>query len=153
MKVVKRVKPKGSHHKENFFLYIFNFVSIWDDLCQIIIQYTLNYTMLCVSYISVKLEKKPQTTTNINKPTKTGGVLNWAWSPYFVDHWSRGISTFLSLIPFLWPHFGSCSPTHLGITAFPLCLLSCYISILSLSIFPMKTSSISPTYTTQVSFL
>ena len=30
MRVVKRVNPKSSHHKEIFFNF-FNFVSLWDD--------------------------------------------------------------------------------------------------------------------------
>ena len=58
MKVVKRVNPKSSHHKEKvYFFYFFNVVSIWDDRCsliwkcddhcmmyvsQIIMLYTLN---------------------------------------------------------------------------------------------------------------
>ena len=56
MKVVKRVNPKSSHHKEKILLcYFFNFVSIWDDECplnvlwssfhdisQTIMLYTLN---------------------------------------------------------------------------------------------------------------
>ena len=35
MKVVKRVNPKSSHHKENFFFYFFNFMSIGNDGCSL----------------------------------------------------------------------------------------------------------------------
>ena len=64
MKVVKRKKPKISHHKENSPL--FNFVSIWDEGCllnlswqsfhdvsQIIMVYTLNsYSAVCQLHLN-----------------------------------------------------------------------------------------------------
>ena len=70
VKVVKRVNPKSSHHKNNF--YFFNFVSIWDDGCllnllcnhfmmnvrQIIMLYTLNLYCCVSNYISIKLDEK-----------------------------------------------------------------------------------------------
>ena len=65
MKVVKRVKPKSSHHKEKTFFYFFKFVSLWDDGCslnvllwsfhdvsQIIMLYNLNFYSAAYKYFS-----------------------------------------------------------------------------------------------------
>ena len=32
---VKRVNPKGAHHKESIFFYFFPFVSVWNDGCSL----------------------------------------------------------------------------------------------------------------------
>ena len=68
MKIVKKVNPKSSRHKEKeYFFYFFNFVSIWDDRCsltycdkhfmmyvgQIIMLYMLNlYSAVCQLYLN-----------------------------------------------------------------------------------------------------
>ena len=60
-KLLKRVNPKkSSHHKENFYFYFFNFISVWNDGCSLnilwysfhdihfIMLYTLNlYSAVC----------------------------------------------------------------------------------------------------------
>ena len=66
-KLLNRVNPKSSHHKEKtLFFYFFNFVSIWDDGCSlnllwssfrdishIIMLYTLNsYSAVYLLYLS-----------------------------------------------------------------------------------------------------
>ena len=68
----KRVNPKSFHHKEDFFLYFFTFVSLRDNGCSLNLLWSsfhdvcesnfcavcLKLTVLCVYYISIKLEEK-----------------------------------------------------------------------------------------------
>lgn len=49
--------------------------------------YTLNlYSPLCQLHPN-KMGENNQT-TNTNKPTETGGGLNWTWGPQFFDPWA-----------------------------------------------------------------
>ena len=48
MKTAKRVNPKGSHHKEKYFFYLFNF---YDDVC--LLNLLHNHLMMYVNLIII----------------------------------------------------------------------------------------------------
>ena len=72
-KVVEGINPKSSHQKTKIFAFILylyemmeahytyfgNHFMVW--LSQIIILYTVTYSVLCVNNISIKLERKKST--------------------------------------------------------------------------------------------